>query len=317
MTSHPALAALIAVLATDALAQDTRPFTDDLGREVEVPAEPQRIVTLWDGFLTVPLLELGVTPAGSQGRGTSAEAATIRGARLLLGTDFADGEIAWVGDWPGDVERIAAASPDLIITAPWMPLDPEDLQRIAPTVSIDPSSQPTRETYAELAELTGTEDRLARLEAQYQAQLERLRRVVPGDLTVSTLFFTGPGEIAADVGESNIARVLADLGLAQPDAIVAAAGTEPTYSAETLQELDADVILSIVYTDDGLTPADHVAFGEAAIPGWCGALHACRTGQMVYLPVEEAYSASYAALGRVTTTMLAVLSRPGLQRKPD
>ncbi len=287
VTTCSGLVALLAVLATPALGHETRPFTDDLGREVEVPADLQRIVALWDAFLTVPLLELGVTPVGSQGRGTSAEAATIRGARLLLGTDFFDGEIAWMGDWPGDLERIAAATPDLI-TAPWMPLDPEDLQTIAPTVSIDPSSQPVRETYAELAELTGTEDRLARLEAQYQAQLDRLRRVVPTDLTVSTLLFTGPSEVCADAGEGNVARVLADLGLAQPEAITAAAGTEPTYSAETLGALDADAILSIVYTDDGLAPAGHVAFGEAALPGWCEALHACRTGQMIYVPIEEA-----------------------------
>ena len=61
MTSALKLLALVAALALPlpAVAQDTRSITDDTGTEVEIPADPQRIVALHDSVLTVPLLELG------------------------------------------------------------------------------------------------------------------------------------------------------------------------------------------------------------------------------------------------------------------
>jgi len=55
-----ALAGLTAVSG-----QETRSFTDDAGRTVEIPTQPLRIVSLQDLAITVPLLELGVTPIGS------------------------------------------------------------------------------------------------------------------------------------------------------------------------------------------------------------------------------------------------------------
>lgn len=293
--------------------QDTRSFTDDLGRVVDVPAEPKRIVTLWDGFLTVPLLELGVVPAGSQGRG-DAGGAYIRGAELLAGVDFAEGGIAWVGNYPVDIERILAVEPDLIITAPWMEIDPERLQQIAPTVSIDPSSQPMSETFAELAELTNTQERLAALQRQYEAQIARLKQFVPADLTVSTLFFAAPGEIYADNGAGNVSRILADIGLSQPEAVKLEPTSDNAYSSEMLQTLDADVILSLFYSDAGTSPADHAAFAEATLPDFCQRLQACRNGQMYYLPIEESYASSYTALGRIASSMLTVLAQPGLVR---
>lgn len=313
---NPLLALGFVLLASGALGADTRPFVDDLGRTVEVPAHPKRIVALWDAFLTVPLLELGVTPVGSQGRGTSAEAAYIRGGGLLAGVDFVPGEMDWVGDWPVDLERVAALSPDLIITAPWMEVDPERLQAIAPTVSLDPSRQPMAETFAELAELTNTQGRLARLEAGWQKQLARLRAQVPADLTISTVMFAAPGEIYADTGAGAVARILSDLGLAQPRLIAAQAGQDPSFTPEMLPALDADVILSLAYTDAGATPADHLAHAEATLPGFCKLMFACRSGQMYFMPIEEDYAASYTALGRIATAMLVILSRPEIERMP-
>ena len=303
--------ALPLLLAAPALGQDMRSFTDDLGRNVQVPVAPKRIVTLWDAFLTVPLLELGVIPVGSQGRGTSEDAAYIRGGRLMTGVDFAPDGIRWVGDWPVDIERIAALSPDLIITAPWMELDPDVLQAIAPTVSLDPSAQPLEETFAELADLTGTEDRLSALQSGWEAQLARLKALVPPGLTVSTLYFAGDGQVHADPAYGAVARILKEIGLSQPAAIESLSG-DTALSPEIVGQMDADVILSVVYTDQGLSPADHLAWAEAAVPGFCDRMTACAEGHMFFVPIDETYAASYTAMGRVAMAMAVILSQPEL-----
>ena len=83
---HRALMGLaIVLLAVPAIAQETRSFTDDTGRVVDIPVEPLRIVSLQDLAITVPLLELGVTPVGSHGRTTAEGAPFIRSSDVLTG----------------------------------------------------------------------------------------------------------------------------------------------------------------------------------------------------------------------------------------
>ncbi len=53
---------LLVLLAGVASTADTQTFTDDLGRTVTVPLHPQRIVSLHDLDITIPLIELGVPP---------------------------------------------------------------------------------------------------------------------------------------------------------------------------------------------------------------------------------------------------------------
>ncbi len=49
---------LLVLLAGVASAADTQTFTDDLGRTVTVPLHPQRIVSLHDLDITIPLISL-------------------------------------------------------------------------------------------------------------------------------------------------------------------------------------------------------------------------------------------------------------------
>lgn len=59
---------LLVLLAGVASAADTQTFIDDLGRTVTVPLHPQRIVSMHDLDITIPLIELGVPPVASHGR---------------------------------------------------------------------------------------------------------------------------------------------------------------------------------------------------------------------------------------------------------
>lgn len=163
-------------------------FTDDLGRKVTVPAHPKRIVSLHDLDITIPLIELGVPPVASHGRTRPDGSHFIRSGALLTGVDFDNSSIAFIGTADIDIEAIVAAKPDLIITEPTRNTPIEQLEKIAPTVSIDHLKGGAPEIYRKLAELTGTQSQLAILERRYQAQINALKATLDSQkITVSVI----------------------------------------------------------------------------------------------------------------------------------
>ena len=100
---------LVAALSFSAAAQDTRTIIDDAGRSVEIPANPQRIVSLHDLYFSVPLIELGVLPAASHGRMVVEGQPFMRSAKMMTGVDFDNSPIAFLGTGTDiDPEIIAA-----------------------------------------------------------------------------------------------------------------------------------------------------------------------------------------------------------------
>ena len=297
---------------------ETRSVTDDLGRMVEVPTDPQRIAVLHDKNLGTPLIELGVIPVGSHGRKTSDGKPFIRGSITVTGYDFDNSDIAYLGGNPADVEAVAAVSPDLIITSAWQNTDVDQLSAIAPTVVVDTGQRGTIGVFPLLAQATSTEDVLARMETRYQAQIEQIRRLIPtGEITVSKFQGIRDG-LYVEHTYSTLGKVLRDAGFRFPERIDAIpAGTAETLSGESLQELDADVIFMTYRTDQKQTPQDALDAVEAIVPGWCDLMHACREGQLVILPRAEATSASYDALMAMSMAVLATLSSNEIVRKAD
>ena len=145
-------------------AEPTQTFTDDLNRKVVVPVNPKRIVSLHDLDITIPLIELGVPPVASHGRTRPDGSHFLRSSGMLTGIDFDNSDITFIGTADIDIEAIAAAKPDLIITEPTRNTPVEQLEKIAPTVSIDHLDGGAPEIYRKLAQLTGTEARLKILE---------------------------------------------------------------------------------------------------------------------------------------------------------
>lgn len=77
---------------------------------------------------------------------------------------------------------------DLIITEPSRHVSVEQLEKIAPTVSIDHLQGSAPEIYRKLAQLTGTQPRLAILERRYQEQIKQLKAMVnPPQYSVSVI----------------------------------------------------------------------------------------------------------------------------------
>lgn len=96
--------------AVSAAAPQTQTFTDDLGRTVTVPLHPQRIVSMHDLDITIPLIELGAPPIASHGRTRPDGSHYLRSSAQLTGVDFDNSDIRFIGTADIDLEAVAAAT---------------------------------------------------------------------------------------------------------------------------------------------------------------------------------------------------------------
>ncbi len=306
-----ALISLGAIPAVSA-ADQTRIFIDDLGRQVTVPAHPKRIVSMHDLDITIPLIELGVAPVASHGRQRLDGSRFLRSGEILTGTDFDNSGMAFIGATNADIEAVAAAKPDLIITEPGRNLSVEQLEKIAPTVSINNRSGGAPRIYKQIAQLTGTEDQLAILDRRYRAQIAELRRTIDTAQISVAVFQAQNGKIGIYHTYRSLGRVLRDAGFKFPPIIDALPEDgRMEISAERLPEIDADFIFDPYRSDSGGLPKDEIAEMEKLIPGYCQFLKACREGRYILIPREEAISNSYAALSLMVSTVQShIAGRP-------
>lgn len=300
---------VLAIMAIPAQAQDMRAFTDDTGRAVDIPAHPTRIVSLQDLAITVPLLELGVTPIGSHGRTTESGTPFIRSSATLTGIDFDNSDIKFVGNLPADVEAVAALEPDLIITTPWQTAPVDQLSAIAPTIVLDDTKRGDFGMHDALADITGTQDRLAVLKRRYEGQIAQIKRLIDTKSVSVNVIQGVDGELLSWHTYGALGKVLRDAGFTFPDRVNAIpAGEFARMSAESLPELDADFVFATYRTDTLETPADAIKNLEAVLPDFCTFLHACREGQMIVIPREEASASSYYGLGAISYMIVSQIS---------
>ncbi|HDT6507816.1 TPA: iron-siderophore ABC transporter substrate-binding protein [Klebsiella aerogenes] len=288
---------LLMLCAGAAAAADSQTFTDDLGRTVSVPLHPQRIVSMHDLDITIPLIELGVPPVASHGRTRPDGSHYLRSSAQLTGVDFDNSEIRFIGTADIDLEAVAAAKPDLIITEPSRHVSVEQLAKIAPTVSIDHLQGSAPRIYRKLAQLTGSQARLAVLERRYQEQIKQLKATVDPQQYRVSVIQANNGKVTVHHSYHALGRVLRDAGFRFPPLIDKIPdGQRIDVSAEQLPELDADFVFATWRSDTGGKPQDELKAMEAVMPGWCDFMRACRTGRYILLPREEVISNSYAAL---------------------
>ena len=281
--------ALALALAAPAFAQETRSFTAANGT-FEIPVAPQRIVALNDQIVALPLYELGAPVVGSAGRVDADGNFYLRGGMDTLGIDYANTDIKYVGGFNGlDVEAIAALQPDLIIGGTYTDTAViEQLQAIAPTLVIDNGALGLVETLRTLADVSGTTGNFEARYQRYLANVERTKAYLGDTSKISaTMTFMFPAGEELWVYRANlgaIAQVLGDLGFAQPKAVAALEATQASWSAELIEDLDADFIFGFYRQQPDATPKAIFAAYEKFAPGWCQALSACRNGQFVLLP---------------------------------
>lgn len=285
------LTAALLTVVLPAMAQETRSYTAANGT-FDIPVAPQRIVALNDQIVGLPLYELGAPIVGSAGRTDADGNYFLRGGMDTLGIDYANSDIAYVGGFNSlDVEAIAALQPDLIIGGPYTDAAvAEQLQSVAPTLIINNNELGIIDTLRAFADITGKTGNIEARLKRYEDNVARTREYLetPEDISVSMTFvFPGGAEMWVYNHNGNlgaVAQVVRDLGFKEPAAIAALPANETNYSAELIQDLDADFIFGFYRQQPDATPATVRAAYEAFAPGWCQALTACQNGQFILLP---------------------------------
>ena len=217
----------------------TRTIKDIDDENVEVPANPQKVIVLSEPTLD-GLLALGVTPAGSvSGRGQSGVpnylADRAKGVQII-------GTVAQV-----NYEQIGNLDPDLILVDS-TGVDKrsetyETLKKIAPVVYCGYAGGDWRINFRNVANAMNMVDKGEEVIKAYEASAAALKdQLAPkyGDKTFSIVRWAGNGP-ALILKELPAGQVLNDLGLKRPEAQDRnGQGHSEPVSLENLATIDAD-----------------------------------------------------------------------------
>lgn len=302
MINPARLISIVAMMAISLVMPATlsaRTVTDHDGQTVEVPDDPQRIVSLHDWTLTVMARELGAPLVASTGRLAPDGSAFIRGGRELFGLDFSQVELASIHGKP-DLERIRALKPDLIVanSGDYAALR-DQLSTIAPTLMFNPENgKPALALYREFAAWIGRAARYEALEAAYRARVAALRARLPQteDRTYAAILANGrDGTLTILKEYGPLTTVLDDLGFQR----VALADTVPdgqsrmTIGAELLGEIDADLIVTSYLPEQQQSEQSILSDLDQIAPGWREFLRAHSSERVISFSRYEVYPPSF------------------------
>ncbi|MHA2936948.1 ABC transporter substrate-binding protein [Vibrio sp. RC27] len=232
------LIGMLGLTSINLQATETRTFENKFG-SIEVPTQPQCVVSLHDFSLTIQLFELGVQPCGSVGRKKLWSDPYFRGVQHRFNTEG----LMYVGSHKSpDEEAISLSDPDLIVGLYYQDKLKAKLSNIAPTVILPTKDKPIKEWARQLADLVGKSNEFNDKKAEYDWIISEFKRLVPdyNKITVTTL------EIYEDnfqlIGRGGLDEVIADMGLSRPTGY-SNAKKGINYSLERISDMDADIII--------------------------------------------------------------------------
>lgn len=255
---------------------ETRVFVDDLGREVEVPVNPERVIFA-NGELAGMVTTLGYEPlALHDSYGSDIELLRSFGG-LTPGLD----RTVFLDSAELNLEALKALEPDLLIWTNWLDVDMYEVitEEIAPVVALDPRTNGTNayapgedqgETYSKqrkVADLVGVSDALDEQIAEYEAQIDAVRErhgELIDQLEWTMLDIYGDG-LAWLYGNPVLAygQVFGDLGLDRSTAMTdevespdAEYYLQTSISAERVVDFGADLVFVLVEDPSSQSVAD-------------------------------------------------------------
>lgn len=219
----------------------TRTITDYAGRTVDIPTNPQRVLTL-----SLPILEIalavGIKPVGS------ASFATLGGFPSYLG-DATEG-IELVGDTEFDFEKIVALKPDLAIMDYFGDQDAETvetLEKICPIATVGEFRTNWRQDSAQVADYLNKLKAFKPVEQRYDDRIASIRNGLTPEWegkTVALLRFRA-ADIRIMKEVSFAGNVLKDAGLKFPDIVDSGSGVAEDFSMEQSKLIDVDALFVV------------------------------------------------------------------------
>ena len=260
----------------------------DAKGEVEIPAEPKRIVDLSGNSDILSLLGYSVAGTANSDAYDYTQLPTylqepLQGAKIL-GYSMQD---------TMDIEGILELHPDLIIISGVQEKMYEQLKKIAPTLMVELAQTDWRQDVNTFARMMQQEDRAASWLKSYDEKAKKavaaVRKANGDDTTYLALLASGGQLFVFDA--AGIGSVLyEDMGLKKPanmprqDSI-----SLPVISYEGLADLDADHLI-VVGTD-----ADMKALKKNSI---YKSMQAVKNNRVLELPSSPYFNIGYSSIGR-------------------
>lgn len=284
--------------------------TDSTGRKVEIPDAPQRIVSLHEPVLAVPMLELGLPVIGIYGRDDQGNS--------LMSVDFLANMLGRPADAPPitgigpvgniNLEKLRALAPDLVIGTDYDAVNVEKISAIAP-IYLQNASAATAHGISVERDLAALFDRdatftalhdsyLARIAALKAAHPEKLPKA-PAEKTYLIVMVTDQINVVGQM--SGAVQALEDLGytranLTQGDARQSPSMLMVPIGAESFGQLNPDLLLVMNgFAKPTRTPEAIRAELDAVVPGWSRFMAPAKDGRVVFLDAAKVTSPSLAS----------------------
>ncbi|REK75781.1 AraC family transcriptional regulator [Paenibacillus paeoniae] len=168
--------------SSDAATEQTRMYTDAIGRQVEIPVEPKKVVVVTYGGYLLPL---GMKPIGADQDVLDQYPDEMAG-------------IENIGEGLGNKEKILALQPDLIIVPDYFdPASFEAYSIIAPTITVawggDPDVITTMKTMGDIMNrTTEAEAWIAKFEEKLETIREQIKvKIKPGTTAITFIIYNG------------------------------------------------------------------------------------------------------------------------------
>ncbi len=290
---------LLAISAT----AEAREVVDTMGRTVDIPDHPERVVVMSEPAIAIPMIELGVNPIGSFGR---ADDGTYQVGADFIDTLFGPNQKKPQGignNRQVDLEKLYSMKPDLIIGTEFDVDKVKQLSTVAPVYMQHYTTGHLDNFVIEenLAKLFGKETAFQTLKEQYIEDVQETKKQLPESLENKTYLPVIIMDQINIVGEGiGVSQPLNDLGM-KPFEV----SNDKTHSdgspkivlpisAETFGSLNPDILVVIINwgAPDKSIEATNEALNKL-VPGWQTYMKPAREGRVIYLDGSKVFTPSF------------------------
>lgn len=290
---------LLAISAT----AEAREVVDTMGRTVDIPDHPERVVVMSEPAIAIPMIELGVNPIGSFGR---ADDGTYQVGADFIDTLFGPNQKKPQGignNRQVDLEKLYSMKPDLIIGTEFDVDKVKQLSTVAPVYMQHYTTGHLDNFVIEenLANLFGKGTTFQTLKEKYLEDVQETKKQLPESLENKTYLPVIIMDQINIVGEGiGVSQPLNDLGMkpfevsndkthsdASPKIVL-------PISAETFGSLNPDILVVIINwgAPDKSIEATNEALNKL-VPGWETYMKPAREGRVIYLDGSKVFTPSF------------------------